>query len=54
MVGGMMDLSCEMCRKKIGTLTHEKDAVIKIDMIVCKQCDNKLWDKLIRLRQRRK
>jgi len=51
-----MDINCEMCNKKIATLTEEKgmQANIKIDLAVCQKCDDKLWDKLIKARQAKK
>lgn len=51
-----MELYCEMCNKKIATLIEvdKLQPLIKIDMAVCKKCDDALWEKAIKARSARK
>jgi len=50
-----MIISCEMCNKKIARLTElDKESIIKIDMAVCKNCDDVLWEKALKARQAKK
>lgn len=50
-----MDINCEVCKKKIATLMEVKSVKsnIRIDIAICKKCDDALWEKAIKSRQKK-